>query len=71
MDKEAFEERAAILEFDAGMPRAMAEARARQPVACAVRTARSAPPPLPQEDRQTPGYMEFRDKWHSRTRKLF
>lgn len=28
-DKEAFEERAAIMEFDAGMPRAKAEAMAR------------------------------------------
>lgn len=66
MSDEDFEERAAILEFCAGMSRAEAEAEARQqPHRLA------APPPLPRQEMQTPGYMAFRDKWHSRTRKHF
>jgi hypothetical protein len=56
--KEIWEERAAIMEFDAGMSRAQAERRARRELqhspAC------STEPPV---ERQTPGYLAFREFW--------
>lgn len=63
MDEEAIEERAAILEYCAGMSRREAEKQARQ---CQT----AEPAPLPQEEKQTPGYLAFRATWHSRRRKL-
>jgi hypothetical protein len=64
--QEAFEERAAILEYCFHLPRREAEAQAREQLVPAV-----PPPLLPQEDKRTPSYMAFRDKWHNRTRKHF
>jgi hypothetical protein len=41
-DREAFEERAAIMEFDGGLSRGDAEAEARRLIAAAARKARAA-----------------------------
>lgn len=61
MDKEAYEERAAIMEFCAGMSRSEAERLARLgPVR------KTEPPPLPRADKQTPGYLAFRETWHQK-----
>lgn len=55
-DQETWEERAAIMEYDAGLPRARAERMARrglQPSSGLI----TEPP----ADRQTPGYLAFRE----------
>lgn len=54
--QEAYEERAAIMEFDAHMPRKEAEARAR----------RTLPAPLPPPERDSPQYQAFRKAWHKK-----
>lgn len=65
MDQDAFEERAAILEYCAGISRREAEKQARQ-----AQHRPAQPAELP-EAKQTPGYLAFRDTWHNRKRKLF
>jgi hypothetical protein len=53
--QEAYEERAAIMEFDAHLPRKEAEAKAR----------RSTAPPSPPPGRNSPQYQAFQEYWHS------
>jgi hypothetical protein len=60
-DTEVFEERAAIMEFDAGMSRAQAERRARRELPYSA--ACSTEPPA---ERQTPAYLSFRAFWHGK-----
>lgn len=54
--QETFEERAAILEYDAHLPRREAEARAR----------RTLPSPQPPPARNSPQYQAFRKYWHEK-----
>jgi len=56
-DKEAFEERAAIMEYCGKLPRAVAEAKARKELTVAV--------PLPPE-KQGKSYTEFQAFWKVR-----
>lgn len=58
-DKEAFEERAAIMEFCGKLPRAVAEAMARKELTVAV--------PLPPE-KQGKHFTEFQEFWKTRKR---
>jgi hypothetical protein len=57
-DKEAFEERAAIMEYDGKLSRRIAEQLARASL-------QKAAPPLPPE-KQGKHYTEFREYWRSR-----
>lgn len=54
--QECFEERAAILEYDAGYPRREAEAKAR----------RTLPPPAPPPGKVSKQYQDFVDFWHKK-----
>lgn len=54
--QEAYEERAAILEYDAGLPRKEAEARAR----------RTLPPPVPPPEKISPQYLAFIEHWYKK-----
>ena len=55
-DRETWEERAAIMEFDAGMPRAQAERMARRELPYIPCANLEIPP-----DRLTPGYLAYRE----------
>jgi hypothetical protein len=61
MNTETFEERAAIMEFDAGMTRTQAERRARRELQHHSTTPHEPPP-----ERQTPGYLAFREFWQGK-----
>ncbi len=54
--QEAFEERAAIMEYDGKFPRKEAETKAR----------RTMPTPLPPSEKQSKQYAEFREYWHKK-----
>jgi hypothetical protein len=60
-NQEAYEERAAIMEFDAGRSRTQAERRARREL-----QHHSAAPHEPPVERQTPGYLAFREFWRGK-----
>jgi hypothetical protein len=53
--QEAYEERAAILEYDAGYPRKEAEAKARRML-----------PPQPPPEKNSPQYRAFQKFWHKK-----
>ncbi len=54
--QETYEERAAILEYDALLPRKEAEAKARRLLGA----------PLPPQERNSPQYQAFRKSWHNK-----
>ncbi len=58
-DKEAFEERAAIMEYCGKLPREKAEAAARKAL-----TVIPQPPP----EKQGPRFTEFKEFWNNRKR---
>jgi len=56
--QEAFEERAAIMEYDGKLPRKEAEAKARKALST----------PLPPIEKQSKQYTAFREFWHTTRR---
>lgn len=58
IEQEAFEERAAIMEYDGKLSRRMAEQLAR----ASLQVPKVAPPP----EKQGKHYTEFREYWRSR-----
>ena len=65
-EKEAYEERAAIMEFCGGMTRAVADALARAEVLSHREIAQPpTPPPLPPE-KMGKHYGEFQEFWRTR-----
>jgi len=53
--QEAFEERAAIMEYEGKLPRKEAEVRAKRTMSA----------PLPPPERTSRQYLAFREFWHS------
>ena len=64
--REAWEERAAIMEYDGKLPRHVAEAAALKTAVCATPPAAIPAAPSPSPAKSGAGYARFHAWWHSR-----